>query len=474
MMGESWKRDFVREAKKQLWIAFPLFFSALLQFLLQVMSLMFVGRLGKSTLAGVSLSISFGYVTGFTVLMGLASTLDTLCGQSFGAQQLHMVGVHTQRAMVVLLSVCFLIAALWANTERILIVMHQDHEMSRVAGVYSYYMIPSLFAYAILQCLMKFLQTQNNVYPMMLASVVTTLCHGVLCWALVLKSVLGYRGAALATSISYWLNVVFLAGYIKCSLSIRETTWTGFSKEAIQNIPTFLKVAVPSTFMLCLKCWTFEIVLILSGLLPNPKLETSVMSICLNTSSLVWMLPFGLSAAISTRVSNELGANQPNAAKLATQVVMFMVLAQGILVALVMISLRGLWGHVYSNEKDVIRHVATMMPLLAVASFLDGIQSVLSGIARGSGWQKIGSIINLGSYYVLGVPCAVVLGFVLHLKSKGLWIGVISAFAVQVISFLILTIHTNWEQEAKKAVIRVQNQMAVVEGSNGVVIENPV
>ncbi|VFQ91466.1 unnamed protein product [Cuscuta campestris] len=444
MMGGSWKRDFVIEAKKQLWIAFPLFFAALLQFLLQVMSLMFVGRLGKSTLAGVSLSISFAYVTGFTVLMGLASTLDTLCGQSFGAQQLHMVGVHTQRAMVVLLSACILIAALWANTERILIVMHQDHEMSRVAGVYSYYMIPSLFAYAILQCLMKFLQTQNNVYPMMLASVVTTLCHGVVCWALVLKSVLGYRGAALATSISYWLNVVFLAGYIKCSLSIRET-WTGFSKEAIQNIPTFLKVAVPSTFMLCLKCWTFEIVLILSGLLPNPKLETSVMSICLNTSSLVWMLPFGLSAAISTRVSNELGANQPNAAKLATQVVMFMVLAQGILVATAMISLRSLWGHVYTREKDVIRHVASMMPLLAVASFLDGIQSVLSGIARGSGWQKIGSIINLGSYYILGVPCAVVLGFVFHLKSK-----------------------------AKKAVIRVQNQRTVVEGANDVVTENPV
>ncbi|VFQ91467.1 unnamed protein product [Cuscuta campestris] len=198
------------------------------------------------------------------------------------------------------------------------------------------------------------------------------------------------------------------------------------------------------------------------------------MSICLNTSSLVWMLPFGLSAAISTRVSNELGANQPNAAKLATRVVMFMALAQGILVAACMISLRNLWGHVYSNEKDVISHVAAMMPLLAVASFLDGIQSVFSGIARGSGWQKIGTMINLGSYYIIGVPCAVVLGFVVHLKSKGLWIGVISAFALQVLSFLIFTVRTNWEQEASKAGIRVQTQSVVVGGNNDVITESPV
>jgi len=40
------------------------------------------------------------------------------------------------------------------------------------------------------------------------------------------------------------------------------------------------------------------------------------------------------------------------------------------------------------------------------------------GIARGSGWQKIGAIVNLGSFYFVGVPSAVVLGFVLHMKGK--------------------------------------------------------
>lgn len=38
------------------------------------------------------------------------------------------------------------------------------------------------------------------------------------------------------------------------------------------------------------------------------------------------------------------------------------------------------------------------------------------GIARGCGWQKLGAFVNLGSYYLAGVPFAVVLAFVLHMK----------------------------------------------------------
>jgi Na+-driven multidrug efflux pump len=41
-----------------------------------------------------------------------------------------------------------------------------------------------------------------------------------------------------------------------------------------------------------------------------------------------------------------------------------------------------------------------------------------SGTARGVGWQKIGAYVNLGSYYLVGIPAAVVLAFVLHIGGK--------------------------------------------------------
>ena len=77
-----------------------------------------------------------------------------------------MVGIHTQRAMFVLLLVCIPLACLWANAGHILAFFGQDPEISAEAGVYALYMIPTIFPYALLQCQFKFLQTQNIVIPM--------------------------------------------------------------------------------------------------------------------------------------------------------------------------------------------------------------------------------------------------------------------------------------------------------------------
>ncbi|KAK7271207.1 hypothetical protein RJT34_26915 [Clitoria ternatea] len=466
MKGVSSRQKVVEEVKKQVWLAGPLFSVGLLQYSLQVISVMFVGHLGELPLSAASLATSFATVTGFNLLMGMASALDTLCGQSFGAGQHHTLSIHMQRATFVLSFVSVFLAIMLAFTKNILVAMHQQVAIAEEAGVYALYLIPGLFAYAILQCLLKFLQTQNIVFPVVLTSAVIALLHILLCWSLVIKSGLGSKGAAIANSVSYWLNVLLIGLYVKFSSSC-EKSWTGFSKKALKNIPEFLKISLPSACMLCLTAWTFELMVLLSGLLPNPQLETSVLSICLNTFVIAWMIPYGLSCAVSTRVSNELGAGHPQAASLAVKVALFLALAEGIIKVFLMIQIRKIWGKVYSSEIQVIKYVAIMMPILAISSFLDGIQSVLSGIARGAGWQKIGAFVNLGSFYFVGVPSAVVLAFVLHMKGKGLWLGILFAFIMQVILFGIITIRTSWEKEANKVAIRVQKSKVPLELPQG-------
>lgn len=81
----------------------------------------------------------------------------------------------------------------------------------------------------------------------------------------------------------------------------------------------------------------------------------------------------------STRVSNELGAGRPQAAQLAVLVVLLIAISEGILVGMVLIFIRNLWGYAYSNEQEVVSYVAIMMPILALSNFLDGLQAVLSG-----------------------------------------------------------------------------------------------
>ena len=78
-------------------------------------------------------------------------------------------------------------------------------------------------------------------------------------------------------------------------------------------------------------------------------------------------------------MSNELGAGRPQGARLALQVMITMALSQGAAISIATVLVRGVWGKLYSNEKEVIRYVAEMMPLLALSDFLDGFQCVLSG-----------------------------------------------------------------------------------------------
>ncbi|WCJ24234.1 MATE efflux family protein [Euphorbia peplus] len=449
------RKDFQEEAKKQIKLAGPLILVSILQYLLQVISVMFVGHLGDLPLSGASLATSFANVTGFSVLLGLGSALETLCGQAFGAKEYHKLGIYTQRAMLTLSALCIPLAIIWYYTSAILILLHQNHDIAIAAGIFNRWMIPSLFAYALLQCLNRFFQTQNIIFPMVVTSGITLVFHILFCWVLIFKCGLGSKGAALAIAISYWINVFLLAFYIMLS-SAFINTWVGFSKEALKDIVRFLKLAIPSAIMICLEYWAFEMVVLLSGLLPNPKLETSVLSISLNTCWMVYMISVGLGGAISTRVSNELGAGRPQSALLAVKVMIIMALLEGAVIAITTILVRQVWGNLYSNDHQVIKYVARMMPLLAVSDFLDGFQCVLSGAARGCGWQNLCVAINLGAYYFVAIPCALLFAFVLHLRGMGLWTGIICGLLVQIVALITVNVRTDWDKEAAKAKKRVQ------------------
>ncbi|CAA2998313.1 DETOXIFICATION 16-like [Olea europaea subsp. europaea] len=447
--------ELIGEAKQQLNLALPLIVVNILQYCLQVISIMFVGHLGELPLSSASMATSFASVTGFSVLLGMGSALETLAGQAYGAKQYHMLGIYTQRAILVLLSFSIPVSFIWFYTSSILIAFGQDQDISIGAGVFNCWMIPGLFPYGILQCLNRFLQTQNIVIPMVISSGIAALLHIFMCWLFVFKIELGIKGAALANAISYWINVLLLALYIKFSSACSET-FIGFSREAFDNLLGFLKLAIPSAIMICLEYWSFEMVVLLSGLLPNPKLETSVLSISLNTCWMVYMISVGLGGAISTRVSNELGAGRPQCARIAICVATGIAILEGVIVGTTTILVRHVWGKLYSNDEEVIRYVEKIMPILALSDFLDGFQCVLSGAARGCGWQNLCAFINLGAYYVVGIPSAVLFAFVFHIGGLGLWMGIICGLSIQAIALLMVNLCTNWDSEAKKAIDRVQ------------------
>ncbi|XP_057436497.1 protein DETOXIFICATION 9-like isoform X2 [Lotus japonicus] len=406
------KSAFWLEFKKVGSMAAPMVAVTVSQYLLQVVSLMMVGHIGiLASFSGVAIATSFAEVTGFGVLLGMAGALETLCGQTYGAEDFRKIGNYTCCAICTLTLVCVPITLIWIFTDKILLLFGQEPEISHAAREYCMCLIPALYGYAVLQSLIRYFQTQSMIFPMVFSSIAVLCLHVPICWGLVFKLGMGHVGAAFAIAISYWLNVIGLGLYMNYSPACEKTKIV-FSSSALLSIAEFFRFAIPSGLMFCFEWWSFELLTLLAGLLPNPQLETSILSVCLNTTTLHYFIPYAIGASASTRVSNELGAESPKAAQ-------------------------------------------DMVPFLCVSVTADSLIGVLSGIARGGGFQKTGAYVNLGAYYLVGIPIALVLGFVLHLNAKGLWIGVLTGSILQAIILAVVTVVTDWEKEAWKARERI-------------------
>ncbi|KAK7272550.1 hypothetical protein RJT34_29214 [Clitoria ternatea] len=433
------------EAKDQLMFSLPMMLTNMFYYLITLVSVMLVGHLGELQLAGATLANSWFAVTGVAVLVGLSGALETLCGQGFGAKEYHMLGIYLQASCIISLIFSIIISVIWFYTEPILVLLHQSPDIARTAALYIKFLIPGLFAFSFLQNMLRFLQTQSVVIPLVVLSVIPMLVHIGIAYALGQCPGLSFTGAPVAASISLWISMLLLAFYVMYAKKFKQT-WHGFSMHAFHQVLTTMKLALPSAAMICLEYWAFEIMVFLAGLLPDSQITTSLIAICANTELIAYMITNGLSAAASTRVSNELGAGNPERAKHAMNVSLKLSLILSFCFVLALGFGHNIWIQMFSDSPVIKKEFASVTPLLAISILLDAIQGVFSGVARGCGWQHLAAYFNLASYYLIGLPISCVLGFKTDLQYKGLWIGLICGLLCQTGTLFIFTRRAKWSK----------------------------
>ncbi|KAJ4801330.1 Protein DETOXIFICATION [Rhynchospora pubera] len=118
----------VEEAKGQLLFALPMILTNMSYYAITLVSVMFAGHLGDTELAGATLGNSWGTVTGLALMTGLSGSLETLCGQGYGAKLYRMLGIYLQSSVIISVFFSILISILWIFSEEILILLHQKPE----------------------------------------------------------------------------------------------------------------------------------------------------------------------------------------------------------------------------------------------------------------------------------------------------------------------------------------------------------
>uniref|UniRef100_A0A0E0AYL4 Protein DETOXIFICATION n=1 Tax=Oryza glumipatula TaxID=40148 RepID=A0A0E0AYL4_9ORYZ len=340
----------------------------------------------------------------------------------------HMLGIYLQRSWVILTAMSVILLPIYLFATPILRFFHQDDEIAVLAGRFSLYMIPQLFAYALNFPIQKFLQAQSKVMAMAAVSAAVLLFHVALTWLLLVPLRMGLVGLAVALNVSWWLVVLGQLAYIV--MGYCPGAWNGFDWLAFTDLLSFARLSLGSAIM-----------------------------ICLDTNLFGWqiMVFFGFNAAISVRVSNELGAGRPRAARLAIAVVLVSSVAIGVAFFAAVLLLRDVYGAPFTGSPEVVHAVASLGVVFAFSLLLNSVQPVLSGVAVGAGWQWLVAYINLGCYYCVGIPVGYAIAFPLGRGVQGMWGGMLTGVGLQTAILVAITARTNWNKEASEAHARIQH-----------------
>ncbi|KAB5589989.1 MATE efflux family protein [Ceratobasidium theobromae] len=442
--------DIRQESRLLLDYAIPIFGTQMLEYSLMIASVISIGHISTEALAASTLGSMTASVSGLSIIHGFASALDSLLPQAWTSGRPQHVGLWTQRMMLLMSVILIPILAIWLNAEWILLRLKQEPVIAHLAGVYLRWFSLSLPGQAVSIVLRRFYQAQGLMHIPTLIMVIIAPINALLCWVLVwgpkpLNT--GFIGAPIASSISFNLMAIILIVYAKWF--IPQTASHPVNRKSFQEIGRLFRLGLSGTGQIASEWWSWEFVALAASQLGPTALAAQ--SVLLVSSTIAFQTPYSLGIATTVRVGNLLGSGYAQKAKLAAETSIGMSLVTALILSTIFMLFRTSWGRLFNNDETVVELVSSVLPLVALFQIVDGATAVTDGVLRARGMLGFGAIVNICSYYVVGLPMGIILAFWANLGLKGLWTGLASALFCAATISIYVVYKTDWDREVSKA-----------------------
>eukprot|EP00826_Nyctotherus_ovalis_P053901 TRINITY_DN7035_c0_g2_i8.p1 TRINITY_DN7035_c0_g2~~TRINITY_DN7035_c0_g2_i8.p1 ORF type:complete len:382 (-),score=55.41 TRINITY_DN7035_c0_g2_i8:61-1086(-) len=255
-------------------------------------------------LDGMSLGFTWSNVTGFSIIFGFCSALDTFVSQYYGMKDYRNCGLTLNRAFAILAVVtvpCILLQFLSAP---IFGLVGIDHEVSEYSGNVTRALVPSIILYAPHILLEKFLLSQQISRPQMVIQFVNTALFSFYCHIFVYWLDFGLYGIMAAKAVGELVYVLCIVLYISFS-SCCSSSLTAPSHNMFTGWREYLVIAFPSLFMICLEWWGFQVMNLMSGRIGVADLAANAIS--MNYDGFIFMTCVGIGVSTGTLVGNSIG-----------------------------------------------------------------------------------------------------------------------------------------------------------------------
>lgn len=417
-------------------LAWPLILASLTQQVIHATDIILMGRLGEVPLAATTLALNLAFVFN-VLLLGLLLASSPMMGSALGQRSNAVRDVRrTFRAGMWLLIITMppYWLTLW-NLAPIMRALGQSSELAEAGQTFMRTYMWCTAPWLLFQLLRNFVAALERPRLVMWLSLGAIGLNGLLGWALIFGRfglpALGIAGGGLGSTLTWLIVCAAMIAAVGRDRRFRRFRLFGrWWRLDGERTAVMVRLGWPIGLSLCLEVGVFALAAYLMGWIGTSAVAAH--AVALQVAALSFMVPVGISQAVTVRVSRALGAGDPGAIARAGWTAWWLGIAFMAAAALVMWA----WPReiialfLGDDSSPRVRDLAVAFLTVAAAfQIVDGAQVIGAGMLRGLHDTRWPLVFSLAGYWGVGLGVGAWLAFGARWGGLGLWVGLASGLA---------------------------------------------
>ena len=413
----------------------PVIASQLLQMSMGFVDTVMAGHLNPTTLAAVAIGAAVMNPL-LILIIGILMAASPIIAQVFGARQLHEIGKNVRQALW--LSVILSVPALFLlrHMQWLMNMLNVDPHVIPVTQGYLQAIswgFPGIAAYLVLRFFNEAIgATRPGMYFAMIGVIFNVIGNYVFMYGKLGFPAMGATGIGLSSALVGWIMFIGILIY-----TFQRKSYRRFNIFHELHFPEWkymrelLHVGIPNGISSFMEISLFALVALFIGSLGTDQVAGH--QIAINIASITFMIPLGVSTAITVRVGQAIGRKNIRAARFAGFTGIGLSAGLMAVMAVIMITLPGLITAIYTHNAEVQKVAIRLLHFAAIFQISDGLQVSGIGALRGLKDTRIPMVVNIIAYWAIGLSTGYYFVFIRHFGPEGFWIGLIAGLTAAAI-----------------------------------------
>lgn len=425
-------RAFLTEGRAISSLALPIILSQLAYTLLGFVDTVMAGRAGAEEQATVALGVAF-WMPVFITLMSVVQALSPFVAEHFGAGDHAAVVRDTQEGIWLAALSSLLPVFLMPAVAPIMRLASIDALLIGKTTLFLWGIVLGIPAAMVFRAIAFYSASINQPKPMMFLAFaglgINALFNWLFIWGHWGFPALGGAGCGWATAIGMWVALIALIGWTAWAPAYKKCyLWRDWRRPHWAVQKRLLRIGLPMGGAALAEVLAFTSIAVFVGRFGATQIAAH--QIALNVASVLFMIPMGLAAAVTIRVSQSLGLGDARAARF----ISWSGVAIGLAVAMVAMPLvlfgRASIVSAYSTDPVVRSAAMGLLLFAAVWQLADATQVIAIGALRGYKMTFGPMVVMFLAFWAIGLPLGARLGYygigtVAPLQVYGFWIGLV-------------------------------------------------